>query len=80
MCSTDSSATGAGSSTSRASPTRPARGLSRRALLASTALAGAVGVASCMGPLLGADEAPPAGRGEPFADGSWFDDGFGWVE
>jgi hypothetical protein len=33
-----------------------------------------------MGPLPGADAAPPAGRGEAFADGGWFDDGFGWVE
>lgn len=77
MCSTVSSATGAGSSTSRA---RSARGLSRRSLLASTALAGAVVVASCTGSLLGADAAPPTGRGEAFADGSWFDDDFGWVE
>ncbi len=77
MCSTVSSATGAGSSTSRA---RPAQGLSRRTLMASTALVGAAVAASCTGSLLGADVAPPTGRGEPFADGSWFDDGFGWVE
>lgn len=77
MCSTVSSATGAGSSTSRA---RPGKGLSRRSLLASTALAGAVVVASCTGSLLGAHVAQPTGRGEPFADGSWFDDGFGWLE
>jgi hypothetical protein len=24
--------------------------------------------------------APLVGRGEPFDDGTWFDDGYGWVD
>ena len=74
MCSTASSATGAGSSISRA------RRLTRRALLGGTSLALGTVVASCMAPLDTAGGGTPALRGEPFADGSWFDDGFGWAE
>ncbi len=74
MSSTASSATGAGSSTSRASR------LTRRALLRSTSLAGCAVVASCMGAQVTAEAVPPMPRGEPFADGSWFDDGLGWIE
>ena len=74
MSSTASSATGAGSSTSRA------RCLTRRALLRSTSLAGCAIVAACMGPGVTFETARPVERGEPFADGSWFDDGLGWIE
>lgn len=84
MCSTVSSDTGAASSTSPGEPNRTAHPailaqLTRRRLLATTAAA-----AVCPLPALAANLAasPIAGldRGEPFDDGTYFDDGFGWVD
>lgn len=55
---------------------RPREGpwLSRRALLASSAAGALLALAPTV-----RGQAPPS-RGEPFADGMFFDDGFGWVE
>jgi hypothetical protein len=57
--------------------------LTRREAIRRTALLGVAPlvVAAC---LPAAERPPPAAvaasdRGEPFADGSFFDDGFGWI-
>ncbi len=80
MCSTASSATGAGSSTSPADQPNAADHhplhLTRRALLASTAALPALAAV----PSLTAADPLPVERGEPFDDGSYFDDGYGWVD
>lgn len=84
MCSTASSGTGAASSISPAEPDRAARlavpvELTRRRLLATTAA-----IAIFPLPTLATDTAlPPIAAidcGEPFDDGTYFDDGSGWVD
>ena len=80
MFSTASSATGAGWSTLPVEPKpdagagqpRPFR-LTRRTLLASTA---ALSVVATFPTLATA----AIDRGEPFDDGTFFDDGYGWVD
>jgi hypothetical protein len=84
VCSTDSSGTGAGSLTSLAEP-GPAEhpsipiALTRRRLVATTAA-----LAVCPLPALPAnlpvEPIAAIDRGEPFDDGTYFDDGFGWVD
>jgi hypothetical protein len=69
-----------------AAPPRPGRSgpgiaaleLSRRRLLAGSAVLTAAGAAAWWGP--GPPASAAAERGEPFDDGAFFDDGFGWSD
>ena len=80
MCSTVSSGIGAASSTSPAEPVRAEHPsipivVTRRRLLATTAV-----VVICPMPALSiAQPIDAIDRGEPFDDGTFFDDGLGWV-
>ncbi len=51
--------------------------LTRRRLLAGTALLAATALTATT---LAAAVVPDDDRGEPFDDGTWFDDGYGWVD
>ncbi len=78
MSSMASSATGAASSTSPAEQhPRALLRLTRRRLLAGTALlaVATLAVTPVAATIVADDE-----RGEPFDDGTWFDDGYGWVD
>lgn len=52
-------------------------GLDRRAFLAGT---GAAASGLGLGTLPLAAEPAPEERGEPFDDGTYFDDGYGWID
>lgn len=55
-------------------------GPTRRGLLQLATLVPGLAMIACSVEDARTPDAPPLGRGEPFADGTWFDDGFGWVE
>jgi hypothetical protein len=74
MSSTASSATGAASSTSPAERPGELLRTTRRRLLAGTA--GLVAAPSFGAAAIRADD----DRGEPFDDGTFFDDGYGWTD
>ncbi len=74
MSSTASSATGAASSTSPAERPRELLRTTRRRLLAGTACLAAAPSIGAAAIVLDGD------RGQPFDDGTFFDDGYGWTD
>lgn len=50
--------------------------LTRRRLLAGASFIGLTAALT----LIDVEQLPAAERGEPFDDGTWFDDGYGWVD